>query len=95
MKRWREGEGREDLKKNENDLRTVGADDVTDRSTADGTQSLSSLTPSAAVEGDGAAVTEAHVTARVEDAVDAVFIADSAFAAGALIEIVRQCLDVG
>ena len=91
-----QGEKRDERERErENDLRTVGADDVTDGSTADGAKSLSSLISSATVEGDGAAVTEAHVTARIEDAVDAVLVADGALTAGALIEIVRQRLHVG
>ena len=56
--------------------------------------------PPAVVERQSAIVAQAHVAARVEDAVDAAFVADGAFAAGPTsrllaIEAVRQRFHVG
>jgi hypothetical protein len=64
------------------ELGSVGSNDVADRCPTDGTQSLAAGCPSAVVERQSAIVAQAHVTARVEDAVDAALVADGALAAG-------------
>lgn len=81
------------------ELRSVGSNDVTNRCPTDGAQSLATGRPPSVVEGQSAIVAQAHVTARVEDAIDAAFVADGALAAGAsasrlAIETLRQRLHV-
>ena len=62
-------------------LGAVSADDVTDGRPADGAQPLGGVA-GPAVQLDGALVTEAHVAAGVEDAIDAPLVAHGALASG-------------